>query len=194
MHPHSRPLTLPQFPGPRSGDAVAPPWYAVYTRARHEKVVQESLQGKGYEALSPSYRVRRRRGNRNVDVDLPLFPSYTFCQFDPLRRLPILQTPGVVFVVSRAGEPDPVDPREIASLQTILQSGRTLQPWDFLRSGQRVRICGGTLAGAEGLLVRIKSSTRLIVSVSVLQRSVAVEIDHDMVEPVYESKQCKTNV
>lgn len=164
---------------------IEPAWFAVYTRSRHENAVQESLRGKGYESFSPSYKLKRRRANRNVEIDQPLFTSYVFCRFDPRQRLPILQTPGVVFIVSRAGEPEPVDPAELASLQAVLRSGRQIQPWDFVRTGQRVRICAGALAGAEGTLVRVKNRDRLIASVSVLQRAVAVEIDQDMAEPIY---------
>lgn len=160
-------------------------WFAIYTRSRHEKVVRDSLRGKGYESFSPFYKARRRQGKRSVVVDLPLFTSYVFCRFNALQRLPILKTPGVVFIVSRAGEPEPVDPREIESLQTMLQSGRPLQPWDFLPVGQKVRIRTGALAGAEGTLVRIKNRDRLVASVTVLQRAVSVEIDKDVVEPVF---------
>ena len=160
-------------------------WYAIYTRSRHEKVVSDGLRGKGYDSFCPFYQARRRRRNRDVPVDLPLFPGYVFSRFDASKRLPILTTPGVSFIVSRAGEPAPVDPGEILSLQRMIQSGRALQPWDFLRAGRRVRIRGGALAGAEGILVRIKNSNRLVAHVTVLQRSVAVEIDQDAVEPVY---------
>jgi len=160
-------------------------WYALYTRSHCEKVVQERLTGKGFEAFSPFYTARRRRGNRNADVDAPLFPSYVFCRLNPLHRLPILKTPGVVYIVSRGGQPEAVEPLEIASLHTIMKSGRPLQPWDFLRSGQKVRIRTGCLAGAEGFLLRVESRGRLIVSLTLLQRSVAVEIDQEVVEPLY---------
>jgi transcription antitermination factor NusG len=176
-------MRIPQDSEPREVGNLA--WYAIYTRSRYEKVVQDSLRGKGYDSFSPFFKVRRRRGNRNVEVDLPLFSSYVFCRFDALKKLPILKTPGVVFILSRAGEPEPVDLGEITSLQTMMRSGRALQPWDFVRAGQKVRICAGSLAGAEGTLVRVKNRDRLVATVTVLQRAVAVEIDQDMVEPIY---------
>ena len=160
-------------------------WYAIYTRSRFEAVVQDGLRGKGYEAFCPFYKARRRRGARNVDVVVPLFPSYVFCRFDASKRLPVLQTVGVTFIISRAGEPEPVDPTEIASLQSIMQSGRPVQPWDFVKAGRRVRIRAGSLAGVEGILLRVKNKSRLVASVTVLQQSVAVEIDQDMLEPIY---------
>lgn len=161
------------------------PWYAIYTRSRHERTVQDNLRSKGYDSFSPICKVRRRRGTRTVDADLPIFSSYVFCRFDAQRRLPILTTPGVVAIVSRAGEPAPIDSREVTSLQALVRSDRILQPWDFLLTGQKVRIVAGSMAGAEGVLVRVKNRVRLVATVTVLQRAVAVEIDQDMVEPIY---------
>jgi transcription antitermination factor NusG len=160
-------------------------WYALYVRSRHEKVVEDVLRGKGYSAFSPGYRVRRKYSDRTVDVEVPLFPGYVFCQFDAARRLPILTTPGVTFVVSTAGAPQAIEAHEIASLQTIVASGRPVQPWPFLKEGQQVRVQAGPLSGALGTLVRVKNDARLIVSVTLLQRSVAVEIDQDSAAPVF---------
>ena len=160
-------------------------WYAVYVRSRHEKVVETTLKGKGYSAFSPIYRTCRKRSDRTTQIDVPLFPGYVFCQFDSTRRLPILTTPGVVFVVSAGETPQPVANSEIESLQTIAASGRPVQPWPFLKEGQRVRIHAGPLSGALGALLRTKNDARLVVSVTLLQRSVAVEIDQDLVSPVF---------
>ena len=148
-------------------------------------MVRDSLNGKGYEAFSPFYTVSRRSRNRNLQTERPLFPSYVFGRFDPLKRLPVLTTPGVVFILSRSGEPEPVDPNEISSLLALMQSGRQLQPWDFISAGQKVRIRAGSLAGVEGTLLRIKNRDRLVASVTVLQRAVSVELDQDLVEPIY---------
>jgi transcription antitermination factor NusG len=188
--------TRPQAPSPQehpgqplhawnAAEAVHPAWYAVYTRARHERIVRESLEGRGIAAFSPSYKIKRRRKDRTVELDQLLFPGYVFCQLDPQDRLPVLQIPGVVFIVSRSGEPDPIDPNEINSLLAAIQSGRPVLPWDYIPNGQRVRIRAGALAGSEGVLSRIKSESRLVVSVTLLQRSVAVEIDQDTVEAIY---------
>lgn len=160
-------------------------WYAVYVRSRHEKVVEDGFRAKGYPAFSPCYKVRRKRSDRTVDVEVPLFPGYVFCQFDPFQRLPILKTPGVVLVVSTGDTPQPVEPHEVASLQAVVASGRKLQPWPFLKQGQKVRIEAGPLTGALGTLLKTKSETRLVVSVTLLQRSVAVEIDQDSAVPVF---------
>lgn len=106
-----------------------------------------------------------------------------FCRFDPLDRLPILSTPGVVSIVGIGKFPRPVEDHEIEQVQAILASGVSAQPWPFLAIGQRVRISGGSLTGLEGFLVNFKNSYRLVVSVTLLQRSVAVEIDRDCIQP-----------
>ena len=160
-------------------------WYALYVRSRHEKVAERLLRGKGYAAFSPVYRTRRRRADRTKELDVPLFPGYVFCQFDPNCRLPILTTPGVVMVVSAGNSPQPVEDAEIASIQRIVTSGCPVQPWPFLRDGQKVRIQAGALCGAEGTLLRIKNGYRLVASVILLQRSLAVELDQDSVVPVF---------
>lgn len=173
---------------PRAPDAAgvdpSRAWYAVYTRARHERTVQLSIAGKGYPVFLPSYRVCRRRANRSIDRDLPLFPSYVFCQFDPLVRLPILQTPGVVFVVGRGCGPQPVDDTEIAVIRRIVNSGVALLPWAFLEGARRIRVRAGPLTGVEGRFLRVKNQQFLVASITLLQRSVIAEIEQDQVEPI----------
>jgi transcription antitermination factor NusG len=163
------------------------PWYALYVRSRHERVVELALQGKGYPAFSPAYSVSRKRANRNERVQAPLFPGYVFCQFDVHRRLPILTTSGVVFVVSVGNAPEPVHASEIASLRAVVAAGGSVQPWPFLKAGQHIRVEAGPLSGAEGKLLQVKGETRLIVSITLLQRSVAVELHPDVVAPVFRS-------
>ena len=159
-------------------------WYALYVRSRHEKVVEGGLRGKGYTAFSPFYRTKRKRVDRIAEVDVPLFPGYVFCQFDVKKRLPILMTPGIVGLVGTTNRPEPVDETEIASIRTLALSGRPVQPWPFLKSGQRVRLQAGPLAGAEGIFLRVKDAWHLVVSVSLLQRSVSVTIETESVEPL----------
>jgi transcription antitermination factor NusG len=160
-------------------------WYAVYVRSRHEKVAEEILKGKGFEAFSPFYRIRRKKADRTKDIDLPLFPGYVFCHFDPFHRLPVLTTFGVVRIVGPRNEPEAIDESEINCIQTIVRSDRPVQPWPFLRTGQRVRIEAGPLCGTEGTLLQVKNKSRLIASITVLQRSVSVEVDQDSVSPVF---------
>ncbi len=160
-------------------------WYALFVRSRHEKTVESSLRSKRYNVFSPSYRTKRKRVDRIAEIEVPLFPGYVFCQFDPSKRLPILMTPGVVGVVGRGHRPDPVDNSEIASIRTVALAGGSVQPWPFLKVGQRIRLQSGPLTGAEGIFLRIQDEYRLIVSVTLLQRAVSVVIDRDVVLPLF---------
>jgi transcription antitermination factor NusG len=160
-------------------------WYALHVRSRHERRVENSLTGKGYAVLSPFYCVKRQRPDRVVHVDLPLFPGYVFCNFDWRNRLPILKTPGVTTIVGNRNAGQPVEAEEIAGIRAMMDSGRPVQPWPFIRAGQRVRLRTGPLADTVGIYVREKNSSRLILSVTLLQRSVMVEVEQDSVEPLF---------
>ena len=159
-------------------------WFALTSRARHEKAVAENLRSKGLESFLPLYRARRRWTDRIQSVDLPLFPGYVFCRFTYANRLPVLNTPGVMSVVGFSEEPIPVTDDEISRIRTIQASGLPSQPWPYVRVGQRARIEWGSLAGLEGVLIREKHALRVVVSVELLRRAVAVEIDRDMIRAV----------
>lgn len=163
-------------------------WYALHVRSRHEKVVENSLKGKGYAVFCPFYRTRRKRVDRTAEIDVALFPGYVFCHFDSNYRLPILMTPGIVGVVGPGKKPEPVDDAEIASIRAIAMSGRPVQPWPFLRSGQRIRLHSGPLMGAEGIFLRVKDECHLVVSVTLLQRAISVVIEKDAVVPLFSGK------
>ena len=160
-------------------------WYALYVRSRHEKTVENSLRVKGYSVFSPSYRTKRKRVDRIAEIEVALFPGYVFCQFDTNKRLPILMTPGVVGVVGRGNRAEPVDDTEIASIRTVALAGRPVQPWPFLRIGQRIRLQAGPLAGAEGIFLRVKDECHLVVSITLLQRAVSVVIEKEAVAPLF---------
>lgn len=159
-------------------------WFAVQVRARWEQSTAKLLSAKGYEILLPTFAVQRRWGSRVRTLELPLFPSYVFCRFDVLKRLPILVTPGVLSVVSRGRIPVPVERTEIAALQKLVSSGAQAEPWPYLAVGDRVRIDSTTLRGLEGILIAFKGGHRVVVSVSLLQRSVALEIDRASVSTI----------
>ncbi len=152
-------------------------WYALRVRSRYENTVAAHLQGKGYESLLPLYKSRRPWSDRFKEIELPLFPGYVFCRFNPLDRLPILTVPGVVHVVGVGRTPVPIDETEIATIQAALKSGLPSQPWPFLQIGHKVRIEHGPLCGIEGILLGFKGHQRLVLSVTLLQRSVAVQVD-----------------
>jgi transcription antitermination factor NusG len=158
-------------------------WFALLVRSRHEKVVSAILRSRGYEELLPLCRALHRWADRNKVVELPLFAGYVFCRFQVASRNPVLAVPGVVSIVSRGKTPAPVEPSEILSLQRILASGHPLEECEYLSVGQRVMIAEGALAGVQGFIVQVRKSSRLVVSVSLLQRSVSVEIDSYRVVP-----------
>jgi transcription antitermination factor NusG len=160
------------------------PWYALRVRSRFENTVATHLRGRGYESLLPLYKCRCRWSDRFKEIELPLFPGYVFCQFNPLNRLPILSIPGVVHVVGVGRTPVPVDESEIAAIQAAVKSGLPGLPWPFLQVGQRVRIEYGPLCGLEGILLDFRGRQRLVISVTLLQRSVAVQIDGAWVRPM----------
>lgn len=164
------------------------PWFALHVRNRYEATVTAHLTAKGYEWFLPLEKSRRRWSDRFKEVEQPLFPGYVFCRFDPFSRLPILITPGVIGVVGAAKTPIAIEDSEIANLRTIVESGSPRQPWPFLQVGERARIEAGPLNGLEGILLGFKGSQRLILSVTLLQRSVAVEIDSELASPVLERK------
>jgi len=167
-------------------------WYALYVRSRHEKTVENSLRVKGYTAFSPSYRTKRKRVDRIAEIEVVLFPGYVFCQFDTNKRLPIVMTPGVVGVVGRGNRPEAVDDTEIASIRTVALAGRPVQPWPFLTIGQRIRLQAGPLAGVEGIFLRVKDECHLVVSITLLQRSVSVIIEKEAVAPLFDGERHTT--
>lgn len=159
-------------------------WFALRVRPRAERMVADALAGKGYEEFLPLHKERRRWSDRVKTVETPLFAGYVFCRFDVQKRLGILTTPGVIQVVSTGNTPQPIADQEIDSLRVVIGSGLHLESWPYLHVGQHVSIVAGPLAGATGILQSVKSQDRLVVSVSLLQRSVAVEIPEHCAWPV----------
>jgi transcription antitermination factor NusG len=159
-------------------------WYAIQTAAGREKAVSGQLANKGYEQFLPVYRSKRQWSDRVKEVEQPLFPGYLFCRFDVNSRFPILVTPGVKMIVGYGKVPVPVSEGEIDAVRAVSNSGFSAEPWPFLQAGQRVRIQDGSLVGLEGILLQVKNSWRIVLSVELLQRSVAVELDRTAVMPI----------
>jgi len=160
------------------------PWYALWVRSRQERLVADNLDSKGFETFVPVYTSRRRWSDRVQEIELPLIPGYVFCRFDVTRRLPVLTTPGLVRIVSLGKTPEPVDESEVQSLITAVKAGVHLQLWPFLKIGQMVSIEEGPLRSLEGVLVTTKGKDQLILSITLLQRSVAVAVDRRWVRPI----------
>lgn len=159
-------------------------WYALRVRPRFEKSIARNLRSKGYDEFLPMYVSRRRWSDRIKKLELPLFPGYLFCRFDLSSRLSVVSTPGVNCIVGFGKQPHPVDETELASVRAVIESGLPCQPWPFLRVGEWVRVEHGALTGLEGLVMDLRKADRLLISVSLLMRSVAVEIDRSSIVPV----------
>ncbi|HEY6343175.1 MAG TPA: UpxY family transcription antiterminator [Bryobacteraceae bacterium] len=158
-------------------------WYALQVRQRTEKLTAQLLNLKGYEPFLPTYLLERRWSDRIKTFDQPLFPGYLFCRLDPLLRLPILTTPGVISIVGAGREPIAIPETEVNAVWRIVESAASAEPWPYLTSGDTVRIAEGPLQGVDGILVTLKNSSRVVVSINLLQRSIAVEVDRRAVLP-----------
>jgi transcription antitermination factor NusG len=159
-------------------------WYAAQTCANHEKRVQEQLRQRAVDAYLPVYASVRRWKDRRVTLDLPLFPGYVFVRLALRDRLSVLQTPSVVRLVGFGGQPAALPDQEIEALRHGLTGKMRIGPHPYLKVGQRVRVKTGPLQGLEGILVRQKKSSRFVISLDLIMRSVAVEIDVAELEPV----------
>jgi transcription antitermination factor NusG len=152
-------------------------WYAAYTRHQHEKSAAQLLTRKGFEVLLPLYRSRSRWSDRTQIVLLPLFPNYLFVQCDLDSRIQVLQTAGVCWFVSNAGVPTGVPEEEIEIVRRVVEAPVNVQPHSFLDRGDQVRVLRGPLTGLTGILMRVKNQCRVIISLELLHKSAAIEID-----------------
>ena len=160
------------------------PWWALYTRHQHEKVVSEVLSAKGFEVFLPLYESTRRWKDRQKTLLLPLFPCYVFVRGELQRRLQVVTTPGVHMILTHGDRAAIIPDSEIDAIRRSVEGRFRVEPHPFLNCGDRVRVTRGSLDGVEGILVRKKSQFRLVLSVEMLARSVGVEVDVADVEPV----------
>lgn len=164
-------------------------WFALHVRTRFERAVARNLRGKGYEEFLPLFRRTSQWSDRKKEIELPLFPGYVFCRFNPHHRLPILMIPGVNSVVGIGKTLMPVEERELDAIRAVLQSNAYCEPWPYLQVGQLVRVERGPLAGSEGIVTVMKNTCRLVISINLLQRSVAVEIDRECLTPISSARE-----
>jgi transcription antitermination factor NusG len=177
---------------PKRNDLGEPRWYVAHTRARHEKHVAEQLLDHSIESFLPLYSAVHRWKDRRKLVYLPLFPGYVFLRIALPERLRVLRLPGVVRFVGFNGTPAEVPDGELCALRSALENGTRVGPHPYLRIGRRVRIRFGPLQGAEGILIRRKGSCRLVLSIDLIMRSVAAEVDESDVEPIGAHGICAT--
>ena len=164
-------------------------WYALRIRSKQERIAEAILNDKGYHSFLPLYKSTRRWSDRTKVIHQPLFPGYLFCEFDATQRQPIVTVGSVIQVVGFGQSPTPVDAAELDQVRAAISSGRNIQPWRHFESGQAVQVQEGPLAGLKGSFVRHHGVDRLVLTVSLIQRSIAVELDAFGVIPTGTSMQ-----
>jgi len=157
------------------------PWFAVRVKSNHEKAVCSYLAVKGFEIFLPVCRTRNRWADRFKLVETPLFAGYVFSRLDRTRPNAVLSTPGVIQIVGTGRNPEPVLEGEISAIRRAVEANFQLRECDFFMKGQHATVVSGALAGLEGTVVSLKQQSRLVLSISLLQRSVALEIDESLV-------------
>jgi len=160
-------------------------WYALYTRSRHEKLVEETLGRKGIETFLPLRKIKRKWSDRSKIIHEPLFKGYLFVQMKLEQRLQVLQAKGVVRLIGTRAEPVPVPERDLIAIRAFIEDEIPIDPYPYLKEGERVVVKNGKFRGVEGFLVCKKNQHRLIISLDLLQQSCSIEIDAANVEPVW---------
>ena len=162
-----------------------PRWFAVRTAPRWELRASSELSQRAFEIWLPLCHVKHKWTDRTKVVDVPLFPGYLFSRFHLRDRVRVLQAPGVKQILGIGVTPAPISQSEIDNLRTLVDAKPVLVPWPYLHTGQHVRIDRGPLTGVEGFVARAEEGAlRIVVSVNLLQRSVATHIDRDWVGSV----------
>jgi transcription antitermination factor NusG len=160
------------------------PWFALRIRHRCEQYSTSYLSYHGFTVCFPTYEVERRWSDRVKQLQLPLFPGYIFCQMAPGQKSAVLSAPGVVQLVSIGNTPVPVEPAEMEGVLRSVECGFGLEPAELPRPEDRVLILSGPFRGLEGVFVERRKQRTLILSVTLLQRAIAVELDATAVRPV----------
>jgi len=163
---------------------IEPHWYALATRNRHEKKVNQRLQQKGITSYLPLYTTIRYWSDRKKKLNEPLFSCYVFVKIALQDRLPVLQTDGAVRLVSFNSVPVPIPESQINSIRLVLREMVSLQRVDYWTVGQRVKVAYGALQGIQGVLQKIKGQSRLVIAIDGIQQAISVEIDSDMLRPI----------
>lgn len=171
------PLSSPEQVRELPASYLEPRWYAAYTCANHEKRIAQQLEERGIEHFLPLYETVHRWRDRRMRLKVPLFPGYVFVRL-PLRdRLRVLTVPSVVRLVGFGDLPTALPEAEVASLRNSLNAELRAQPHPYLTTGRRVRVRSGPLAGLEGILLRRKGNFRVVLSIDLIMRSIAVDAD-----------------
>lgn len=159
-------------------------WYALRVRTKCEKVVVGGLQQREILNFLPLYQTRTQWSDRVKTNSLPLFPGYVFAKLDGQQLHRLYTVPAFMYIVGRGNVPEPVDETDIDAVKCLVAKGTGVGPWPFFAAGQLVDVIRGPLAGIQGVYLRAKGQDRLVISIPMLQRSVATEIESYNVQPV----------
>lgn len=160
-------------------------WYAVYTRSRHEKHVEHELSRKGLETFLPLRRVTRNWSDRRKIIEEPLFRGYLFVHLSIRERLAVLKTGGIVgFVGPSQSKPIEVPESEISAVRRLVEEDMQIDPFPYLKEGERVYIRSGPFKGIEGFIIRKDKHCRLVISLNLLMQSLSIQVDSACVESI----------
>ena len=160
---------------------AALPWYGLLVRSNCEQIASAALRGRGLNPFVPSYKMRRRWSDRLKEIEFPLFPGYVFCRLKVANRLPVLTAPGVKGIVGIGKAPAPIEESEIEAIRALVASGLQPHSYPFVHAGDRVKVHDGPLRGVEGVVTSFEGGQHLVVSITLLQRSLSVEIESSWV-------------
>ena len=170
-------------------------WFVVWTHSNSERLVHEQLGGRGFHTFLPMLKTWSRRRGAQSMVDTPMFPGYVFLHhaIDKRSYAEILKARGIVRILGeRWDRLTAVPAHDVDAIRRMTEAPVPVMPHAYLREGQRVRIAGGPLEGVEGILISTKPQKGLlVVSVDLLQRSVAVEVDCTQVRPAWTSRSAR---
>ena len=174
--------SFPSEGGPRNELA----WYALRTRPRHEKKVHLELQGKSIECFLPLLGEDHHWSDRRQIVQVPLFPGYVFVRMENKLegRVLVLRTTGVIGFVGFRGTGVAIPEEQIQAIQSVVEAKITFGSYAFLNVGQKVRIVGGSLDGIQGIISGKKDEKRLVISIDLIQKSIAIQVKGFRIVPV----------
>lgn len=174
---------LPEL-SPESDIRITSCWYAVYTYPRHERSVADQLERKSVETFLPTFTSQSRWKDRRVEIARPLFPGYVFTRIGLGERLKIVSIPSVVRILSFNGKPATIPDQEIETIRLCMTGAARLEPHLFLAVGERVRVRSGAFEGAEGIVIHQNNRCKILISIGLIQQSVALEIESSQLERV----------
>jgi transcription antitermination factor NusG len=159
-------------------------WYALQVLANNEFAAEVGLRVRDYSTYLPTLMTKQRWSDRTKTIHKPMFPGYIFSRFDAMLPYRMVDSPRVIRIVGSRGIPIPIAESELDSVRILANSGLVVHPWLYLLEGEKVRVCCGVLEGLEGIFVRHRGQNRIVVQVTILQRSVVADLEGDTVIPL----------